>query len=116
MRVLITGASGFIGTRLTRRMAAAGHEVFAVYRECGRRAECGVPVVWDLGRGARPRDLPARIDWIAHLAQSRNYRRFPGDAAEMFRVNVAGAAELLDFAADASVAALCLVSSGTVYE
>ena len=34
----------------------------------------------------------------------------------MFRVNVAGTAELLEFAAAASVAALCLVSSGTVYE
>jgi nucleoside-diphosphate-sugar epimerase len=115
MRLLITGASGFIGARLTRRLAAVGHEVFAVYREASRRAEHGAPVVWDLG-AAVPLELPPRLDGIAHLAQSRNYSRFPIDAPEMFRVNVAGTAALLQFAAEAGVETVSLISSGTVYE
>ncbi|HEX4788174.1 MAG TPA: NAD-dependent epimerase/dehydratase family protein, partial [Actinospica sp.] len=30
MRVLVTGAFGFLGTALTRRLAASGHEVRAL--------------------------------------------------------------------------------------
>jgi nucleoside-diphosphate-sugar epimerase len=117
MRFLITGASGFIGSRLTRRLVAAGHEVFAIYREESRRVEYGTPLVWDLGAAAAPEvGLPQRLDGIAHLAQSRNYRCFPTDAPEMFRVNVAGTAALLQLAAQAGVEAVSLISSGTVYE
>jgi nucleoside-diphosphate-sugar epimerase len=117
MRFLITGASGFIGARLTRRLAAAGHEVFAVYRERSRRIEHSTPVVWDLGAAKAPKvELPRRLDGIAHLAQSRSYRDFPTDAPEMFRVNVAGTAALLQLAAQAGVETVSLVSSGTVYE
>jgi uncharacterized protein YbjT (DUF2867 family) len=32
MKVLLTGASGFIGTRLTRRLQSAGHIVLPVSR------------------------------------------------------------------------------------
>jgi UDP-glucose 4-epimerase len=117
MRFLITGASGFIGARLTRRLAAAGHEVFAVYREESRRVQYSTPVVWDLGAAAAPVvELPQRLDGIAHLAQSRNYRRFPTDAPEMFRVNVAGTAAVLQLAAEVGIEAVSLISSGTVYE
>jgi UDP-glucose 4-epimerase len=117
MRLMITGASGFIGARLTRRLAAAGHEVFAVYRGESRRVEHSTPVVWDIGAVAAQKiDLPQRLDGIAHLAQSRSYRHFPTDAPEMFRVNVAGTAALLQLAAQAGVKAVSLISSGTVYE
>jgi nucleoside-diphosphate-sugar epimerase len=60
--------------------------------------------------------LPAGIDAIAHLAQSRVYRRFPTDAVEMMAVNVGGAFEVLSAAAAAGVERFCLVSSGSVYE
>ena len=32
MRILVTGASGFIGSALSKRLAEAGHEVFGLYR------------------------------------------------------------------------------------
>ena len=51
-----------------------------------------------------------------HLAQSRAYRAFPRDAAEMFRVNVAGTQMLLEAAAEAGVPRFCLISTGSVYE
>jgi uncharacterized protein YbjT (DUF2867 family) len=39
MRVLVTGATGFIGCRLTRRLLADGHEVRALVRDPARAAD-----------------------------------------------------------------------------
>ncbi len=113
MRVLVTGATGFVGRALMRRLAAAGHEAIPVTR--GPAEEPGA-VRWDLGTEPAPAALPERIDAIVHAAQARNYRAFPGDAAEMFAVNAASTAALLDYAARAGASRFCLLSTGTVYE
>ena len=113
MRVLLTGATGFVGRVLLPRLAAAGHEVVAVTRD---GAAAGQPC-WDLARGGpASATLPARIDAVVHAAQSRNYRGFPGDGPELFAVNAASTAALLDYAAHAGASRFCLLSTGTVYE
>jgi UDP-glucose 4-epimerase len=116
MRVLVTGATGFIGAPLVRKLSEAGHEVFAAHRNAGRRVDSGLPVLWDLAGYGLPKNLPNRLDAVAHVAQARNYRNFPDDAPEMFRVNVAGTAALLEYARHVEVSRFCLISSGTVYE
>ncbi len=114
MRVLLTGATGFVGRALMPRLAAAGHEVVAVMRSTSALPGA---MIWDLAAGQlAPAGLPARIDAVVHAAQSRNYRAFPGDAAEMFAVNTASTAALLAYAARAGASQFCLLSTGTVYE
>ncbi len=113
MRVLVTGATGFVGEALMRRLAGAGHEPLAVTR--GDAAGPGA-VRWNLGEEPAPASLPEELDAIVHAAQSRNYRAFPGDGREMFAVNTAGTSALLDYAARAGVSRFCLLSSGTVYD
>src|SRR5262245_35119388 len=115
LHLLITGASGFVGQALARLALSKAYRVTALVRS-GASAPVGTEVlVHDLGSSARLR-LPNGIVAVAHLAQSRAYRAFPGDAEEMFRVNIAGAHEMLAAAAEARVSCFCLVSSGTVYE
>lgn len=115
MRILVTGASGFVGQALTRLLLARGHYVTALVR-CGSAVPDGAAkLIHALGAGGQLA-LPTGTDAVVHLAQSRVYRSFPADAAEMFRVNVAGAQELLAAAAVAGVSRFCLVSSGTIYE
>jgi nucleoside-diphosphate-sugar epimerase len=115
MRVLLTGASGFVAGPTRRALQAAGNEVVPLYRQ-RPHMDCGDSLVWDLMRDPPTSAAGSRFDAVVHLAQSRNYRRFPEDAREMFDVNVLGTQRLLDFAATAGVKRFCLVSSGTVYE
>jgi len=115
MRILVTGASGFIGSALGPRLLSAGHEIFCVCRP-ETSVGFGKQVAWD---GSEPIELPkfpAAIDAVIHLAQSRSHRLFPADSGEMFAVNVGMTMLLLDWAARSGVKQFCLVSSGAVYE
>jgi hypothetical protein len=65
--VLITGASGLIGTALTRHLLAQG----AVVRHLGRTRsdQSGVPsYAWDLSRGAIDPEALTGVTHIVHLA------------------------------------------------
>lgn len=113
MHALVTGASGFIGTALVRRLIADGDRVTSLGRQ---PIAAGIANIGhSLGSGA-PLQLEAGIDTIIHLAQSRAYRSFPVDAPEMFRVNIAGTEQILEAAVAAGIQSVCIASSGAVYE
>lgn len=115
LHILVTGATGFVGKSLITHALAEGHEVTALVRN-GSKAPAGcTTLTHELGCGATL-NLPNGINTVVHLAQSRAYRQFPGDAVEMFRVNVAGTHEILMAAERSGVSSFCLVSSGAVYE
>ncbi len=115
MHILITGSSGFVGQAFVRRLLEHGHRVTALVRPGAQAPQGCVALLHALGSGDKL-VLPPGVEAVAHLAQSRAYRAFPGDAAEMFRVNVAGAQELLAAASATGVSRFCLVSTGSVYE
>ena len=115
MRILMTGASGFIGYAVASRLADR-HEVFAVSRNGHPVLDGVVPIAWDLADPLPAGALPGEIDAVLHAAQSRAYRNFPAGAADVFAVNVAATAGLLDYALRAGATGFVLVSSGTVYE
>ena len=49
VQVLVTGASGFVGSRLGPALEAAGHEVRAMTRRPERYSGAGTPVAGDVG-------------------------------------------------------------------
>ncbi len=120
-RILLTGTSGFIGGALLQNFSARGVEVTSLGREPAP-ALLGVrSVTVDLGapgslRAALDRlKSEAPFDAIVHLAVSRHHRDFPGKALDLFQVNAASAAELLDFARVTGVSRAVFGSTGTVY-
>jgi nucleoside-diphosphate-sugar epimerase len=115
MRILITGATGFVGSTLGPRLIAAGHELFCVCRP-GSSAAFGEAVAWDASSPTATSKFPKNIEVVIHLAQSRRYRHFPADCREMFDVNVGMTMSLLQWAGHSNVKQFCLASSGAVYE
>jgi uncharacterized protein (TIGR01777 family) len=80
MKVLLTGASGFIGSHLSKRLVAAGHEVFPVSRHA---ASGGAAFDWSdasLARGVE------QVDAVIHLAGENLFgRRWTSRQKEVLR-------------------------------
>jgi nucleoside-diphosphate-sugar epimerase len=115
VRILVTGAAGFVGGRLVRHLADR-HELYAVTRRPppAALADCARWIEQDL-RGLDPDALPDPVDAVVHLAQSTQYRDFPDGAADVFAVNVGSTFGVLDYARRAGARAFVLASTGGVY-
>ncbi|PTA68106.1 NAD-dependent epimerase/dehydratase family protein [Deinococcus arcticus] len=71
MRVLVTGATGFLGGEIARRLAAQGHEVRGLGRDAGRGAwlaQAGVRFVPADLRAADWPELLRGVDGVVHAA------------------------------------------------
>ena len=114
MRVLVTGATGFVASHLIPRLARSGHEVFAAGHDAARIPSVAgvIPLHWDI-TAAPPDGLPDRLDAVVHLVQANV--SFPDHAGEMFAVNVASTQRLLDLARERSVGRFVFASTGSVY-
>ena len=115
MKVLVTGATGLIGSHLLERISPA-HEVTALARGPIAGLDSNVLLVrQDLSRPLKRDALPARIDAVIHLAQSERYRDFPDGAEDVFAVNVQSTLGLLEYARAAGASRFVLASTGGVY-
>lgn len=65
-RILITGASGLVGTRLTQMLLERGHEVSHLGRS--KRSGSIKSFVWDVERGTVDAEAFQNIDAVVHLA------------------------------------------------
>jgi GDP-4-dehydro-6-deoxy-D-mannose reductase len=100
-RVLVTGAGGFVGGHLRAELGDA----FVVFE--GDVLDAG-----SLGASVRE----ARPDGVVHLAAQSSVGSSFGDTAEVWRVNVLGAVNVLEaMRAEAPGARLLFPSSGDVY-
>jgi nucleoside-diphosphate-sugar epimerase len=121
-KVLVTGATGFVGTRLMAACGAAGYLIHAAVRTNGGSMTASTASVRTFQVG----DLGPNTDWshaiegvgtVIHLAgRAHVLQETTADpAAEYDRVNVAGALHLADYAAGHGVKRFIFVSSAKVH-
>ncbi|MDO8680066.1 MAG: NAD(P)-dependent oxidoreductase [Acidobacteriota bacterium] len=116
MKIVVTGATGLVGWTLIPLLHDR-HEVWAVGRDRAGARLSAPNVHWiaaNLAAPELPRELPATADVVVHLAQSPHYRDFPSQALDIFNVNVASTARLLDWSRTAGVRQFILASTGAV--
>ena len=102
MRVLITGATGFVGGAVARRLAREGHDVRALARptaDITRLEAAGIDIVSGDVRDPGSLALAVRgCSHVIHLAAAKS-----GSSALIHDVNVQGTANVLDAARETDV-------------
>jgi len=113
---LVTGATGFVGSAVVRRLLEAGHDVRALVRPASdRRNLSGLPVDVVAGDLRRSDSLSAALrgcDTLFHVAA--DYRLWVRDEREMLAVNVEGTRRLMEAAGDAGIRRVVYTSSVAV--
>lgn len=106
MRVMVTGASGFVGRRLLPRLAAAGHTPFGTDREI------------DIADASALAAAVSRIrpDAVIHLAALSSVAQSLTAPEDCYRINFLGTRSLLAaVAAEAPAARILLIGSADAY-
>ena len=115
MKILITGATGFIGTKLGQ-VLSQDNQVYCLLRnENSFLEDYFIPVFADLTDPKFVNLLPEEIDCVIHLAQSLKYRDFPEGVLDINRINVDSTLELLDWSRAKGVKKFIFASTANVY-
>jgi len=86
-RILVTGATGFIGRRLVRALVEAGHDVKAMTRHPETYDGPGRPVRGDVGERASLTEPLEDVDvayYLVHSLDNTDFEKRDADAARMF--------------------------------
>ncbi|MGB7037616.1 MAG: hopanoid-associated sugar epimerase [Xanthobacteraceae bacterium] len=111
--ILVTGASGFVGSAVARRLLEGGHQVRVLVRSSSSRTNLGDPrldiVEGDLRDAASIARAMSGISDVFHVAA--DYRLWARDPGEIVRTNVEGTRAVMHAALAAGVARIVYTSS-----
>ena len=88
MKIILTGATGFLGSRLVEKLRDGGHEL----RVLGRKRSANLPAdakfwVWDSTRGEPPAESLEGVDAVINLAGEPVAQRWNSEVKERIRAS-----------------------------
>ncbi|HYA20781.1 MAG TPA: hopanoid-associated sugar epimerase [Burkholderiales bacterium] len=110
---LVTGASGFVGSALVRKLIAAGHQVRVLLRLASNRRNIeGLPVEVAPGDLADRRSLESALEGCSALFHAAaDYRLWARRPQQIYQSNVAGTVNIMQAALKAGVTRVVYTSS-----
>jgi UDP-glucose 4-epimerase len=116
MKVLVTGAAGFVGYAVAALLVEQGHAVAGLTRSDFSVLPKGVRRIHgDLTQPETLSDTVAEVDGVCHLAGRTRVRESHTDPVSYWRTNVCGTLTLLDALAASAIPRLVLASTCGVY-
>ncbi len=116
MNILVTGATGFIGFKLTEKLASLGHTVHVLSRDPGKsgmfRQERICFFAGNITDEESVRKAIKGCDWIYHLAASTEV--WSKDRSAFYQPNVEGTRIVLEVAGEMNLKKIIIVSSAGV--
>ena len=125
MKIAITGATGFIGRYIVRKLNAKGQDCRCWYRSesrCFDSATDGTTIDWipgELGSTAACEDLLKGCDAVVHSGLHRAGDKFQGgegNVEEFVQKNVLGSIQLIEAARAAKVSKFVFISTCAVHD
>ncbi len=119
MRFLVTGGAGFLGSALSNRLVADGHEVLVLDDLSNRSVTPLDPRIefteGDVDSVSLLWSLLAGVDCVCHLAARVSVAQSILHPRDYTRVNVGGTVSLMEAVRDTGVRRVVFTSSGAVY-
>ncbi len=125
MKVAITGATGFLGRYVVRKMHEVGNSCRCWYRSeanCYEPADTDAVLEWthgELGDQAACEDLLKDCDAVVHSGLHRSgesFRGGEGEVTEFVQKNVVGTIQLIEAARKAGIQKFVFISTCAVHE
>jgi UDP-glucose 4-epimerase len=124
MKILITGAAGFIGSHLSQKYVSEGHIVYALDNLFNGNLNNIRTLLdkknfkfihKDILKEQVYHELPSDLDAIIHLAAQIHVDRSIVDPEETFKINVEGTLKILEFARMHDIKKTIYASSSEIY-
>jgi dihydroflavonol-4-reductase len=115
LKILVTGATGLLGSTIARQLHQEGHAVSALYRpDSDRRLldDLSGKISWvegDILDRLGLEEALSDIDMVVHAAATVSF--VPKERATMFKINIEGTANVVNACFAAQIKKLCHISS-----